>query len=68
MKVYTAEEKIEEMNLGIRIEKLTINKLEKEKETAELCRQVEINKQIKLSKLVIKNCEEKIGHLEESWL
>jgi len=67
MKVYTDEQKIEEINLGIRLEKMKIKDLELKKSNAKLCDRLCINLEIGLIDNLIENMYFRIEELKLVW-
>ncbi len=67
MKVITIEDKIESLKRGVRLEELNIRTIEEKLPDAELCRQVELSRDIDISKAIIKNAKERIEILDKTW-
>lgn len=67
MKVITIEDKIESLKRGVRLEELNIRTIEEKLPDAELCIQVELSRDIDISKAIIKNAKERIEILDKTW-
>ena len=62
MKTYTVEQKIKELELGIRIENLKINKLKSSQ--SKIC---DVLKEVRVSEHIIANSEDRIEALGLVW-